>query len=100
MLTALLAMSHRAAMYPQDKKLDRPTTYRRGYYLMTWLPFLLAGTGIFFWLRRLFWGLPAPEILQSVHPIRTGLCGFLLYVVQYMVWGVTEEAETEEEETE
>lgn len=100
LLTVLLAMSHRMAMSPQDKKTGRPTVYRRGYYLMTWLPFLLAGIGIFFWLRRWLWELPVPEILQSVHPIRTGLCGFLLLVVQYMVWGVTEEAETEEEETE
>ena len=97
LLTLLMAMSHRAAVCPPDKKTGRPVSYRRGYTLVTWLPFLLAGTGIFFWLRQWLGGGPIPELVQAMHPIRTGLCGFGLYVIQYMVWGITEDDLPEED---
>ena len=100
LLTVLLAMSHRAAVRPRNRKIDRATSFEHGYVLISWLPFLLVGTGIFFWLRQWIWKLPIPEILQLVHPIRTGLCGYLLYVVQYAIWGVDDQEETEESETE
>ena len=100
LLTLLLAMSHRAAVCPRNKQANNATTFKRGFYLMSWLPYLLAGTGIFFWLRQVFWKIPAPEILHLVHPIRTGLCGFLLHMVQYALWGLADEEETEEEKTE
>ena len=99
LLIILLALSHRAAIYPQDGKIHKTTVYKRGYALMSWLPFLLVGIGVFFWLRHWICKIPIPEILQFVYPIRTGLCGYIVYVVQYMVWGIIEQEETEERKT-
>ena len=99
LLTLLLIMSHRAAVCPPDKKTFRPVRYRRGYTLITWLPFLLVGAGIFFWLRQWLGGIPVPALVQTVHPIRTGLVGFGLFALQYALWGMTEDDLPEEEET-
>ena len=96
LLTILLALSHRAAMCPQDGKIHNTTVYKRGYTWMSWLPFFLVGIGIFFWLRHWIWKIPIPEMLEFVYPIRTGLCGYILYVVQYMVWGIIDKEELEE----
>jgi hypothetical protein len=82
LLTVLLAVRHRAAVRPRNQKIHRLTSFEHGYTLISWLPFFLVGTGIFFWVRQWIWDRPVPEILQLVHPIRTGLCGYLLYVVQ------------------
>ena len=97
LLTVLMAVSHRAAICPPDEKTGRPVSYRRGYTLVTWLPFLLAGAGIFFLVRQWFWGTPVPDLVQTMHPIRTGLCGFGLYVIQYMFWGITGDEPPEED---
>ena len=99
LLTVLLAMSHRAAVSPQNEKIQRATDFKRGYVLISWLPYFLVGIGMFFWVRLWVWKIPVPEILRLVHPIRTGLCGYAVYVLQYLFWGIEDDEETEADET-
>ncbi len=98
LLVLLLAVSHRGTVLPGDKKTGRQTEYRNGFLLLANLPYLLFGTGILFWILGKFGILPVPELLARMHPVRTGLCGYAVFVVQYILWGLAEDDPQEEGE--